>query len=103
MGRLGALLAMWDNTENPWLTEHAFGGVDLVAEFASQDPKEVRRRLRALPKEGRRVVLPVKKEKRERLEELVALVRSEEPLEKSLGAWGRSVGLEEDSPLGVGA
>ena len=103
MGRLGALLAMWDNLENPWLTEHAFGGVDLVAEFAWQDPKEVRRRLGALPKEGRRVVLPVRKEKRERLEELVALVRGGEPLETRLGAWGKSVGLEEESPLGVGA
>ena len=101
MGRLGALLAMWDNLENPWLVEHAFGGMDLVAEFASQDAKEVRRRLGAIPKEGRRVVLPVKMAKRKRLEELVALVRGEEPLEKGLGAWGRSVGLEEDSPVAV--
>ena len=45
----------------------------------------------------------MRKEKRERLEELVALVRGGEPLETRLGAWGKSVGLEEESSLGVGA
>jgi len=93
MGRLGSLLAFWSNIRSPWFRDHVLPGVNLWEVFAQQDPEEVRRRILALPREGRRprVLLPRGEKARECLESLVELVAGDEPLEPRLSEWMASV------------
>lgn len=93
MGRLGSLLASWSNVRCPWFRDHVLSGVNLWEVFVGQDAGEVRRRILAMPREGRRprVVLPRGEKGRERLEELVRLIAGEGPLEPALSAWVTSV------------
>lgn len=102
MGRLGSLLAFWSNARCRWFVERVLGEVNLWEEFARQDPEEVRRRLHALPKEGRRPRVEVPRGKsRERLEALVKLLSDEGPIESGLTAWALSVGaLPHEAPVG---
>ena len=94
MGRLGSLLAFWSNMRCPWFRDHVLPGVNLWEAFVGQDPKEVQRRILALPREGRRprVVLPRGEKARKCLESLVKLVTGNEPLEPQLNQWMASVG-----------
>jgi len=95
MGHLGSLLAFWSNTQCPWFAQHVLPGVNLWEVFAGQDSEEVRRRLEALPREGRppRVEAPRGKAG-ERLERFVKLLTSRGPIEPGLTAWAVSVGAE---------
>jgi hypothetical protein len=101
MSQLGSLLAFWSNARCPWFVETVLTGVNLWDEFARQDAEEVRRRLTALPQEGRRPRVEVPRRKAgERLEALVRLLTSEDPIEPGLTAWAASVGaLSEDEQL----
>ncbi|MGI0129941.1 MAG: hypothetical protein ACREEC_07315 [Thermoplasmata archaeon] len=93
MSRLGSLLAFWSNARCSWFAERVLAGGNLWEEFAQQDPEEVRRRLLALPKEGRRPRVEVARGKAgERLEALVKLLTTEGPIEAGLTAWAASVG-----------
>ena len=100
MSSLGALLAFWSNARSPWFVEHVLTGVNLWEAFARQDPEEVRKRLLALPKEGRRPRVEVPRGKAgERLEELVKLLTSAGPIEPGLTAWAASIGaLPPEAP-----
>ncbi len=94
MGRLGALLAFWSNARCRWFVEEGLVGVNLWEAFTQQDPKEVARRVQALPREGHRPRVAVVAGKRqERLEALVQLLSGMTPLEPGLSAWAASVGL----------
>jgi hypothetical protein len=103
MGRLGSLLAFWSNVRCPWFRDHVLSGVNLWEVFVGQDAGEVRRRILAMPREGRRprVVLPRGEKGRERLEELVRLIAGEGPLEPALSAWATSVAPTPDQEGGV--
>ena len=70
MGRLGSLLAFWTNMKCPWFRDHVLPGVNLWEVFVGQDAEEVQRRVRALPREGRRprVLLPRGEKARECLD-----------------------------------
>lgn len=92
MGRVGSLLAMSSNLGCPWFLESVLTGVDLLGEFARQDPGEVHRRMRALPREGRRPCVPVSAGKRQEvLQALVDLVEGASPLDLGLRSWARVV------------
>jgi hypothetical protein len=54
IGRLGSLLAFWANMKCPWFWDLVLPGVNLWEAFVGQDSEEVHRRVRALPREGRR-------------------------------------------------
>ncbi|MGA9840313.1 MAG: hypothetical protein WBS16_07790 [Thermoplasmata archaeon] len=93
MGRLGSLLAFWSNARCRRFVEEGLAGVNLWEAFARQDPREVRRRLHALPREGHRPKVGVPAEKRqERLEAWVQLLEGASPLEVGLKEWAASVG-----------
>ncbi|EQD35508.1 hypothetical protein B1B_16913 [mine drainage metagenome] len=71
----GALLAFWANVRCPWFVEHGLKGVNLWEEFARQDPGEVARRMEALPKEGRRPRVELRRGKEEgQLEEFLRVL-----------------------------
>lgn len=101
MSRFGSLLAFWSNARCPWFVERILGEGNLWETFARQDAGEVRRRLLALPKEGRQPKVEVRRGKAgERLEALVKLLTSEGPIEPGLTAWAISVGaLPEDATV----
>ena len=102
MGRLGALLAFWSNARCRWFVAEGLVGVNLWEEFARQDPKEVTRRLRALPREGHRPRVAVTAGRRQdRLEALVQLLDGVAPIEPGLSAWAASVGLDASSRRAV--
>jgi hypothetical protein len=103
MGRLGSLLAFWSNIRCQWFRDHVLPGVNLWEVFARQDCEEVRRRIRALPREGRRprVLLPRGEKARECLESLVKLVAGKEPLEPHLSEWMTSVSPPQEEMGGV--
>ncbi|MGI0053302.1 MAG: hypothetical protein ACRECR_03460, partial [Thermoplasmata archaeon] len=93
MSRMGSLLAFGSNARCAWFAERVLAGVNLWEVFARQDPQEVRPRLLALPKEGRRPRVEVARGKAgERLEALVKLLTNEGPIEVGLAAWAASVG-----------
>lgn len=95
LGEFGALLAFWSNARCRWFVEEGLTGVNLWAEFARQDPGEVRRRLAALPREGCRPRVAVPKKKvAERLEAFVRLLTGPAPLEPALAEWAASIGSE---------
>lgn len=74
MGELGAVLAYWSNARCERFVREGLADVNRWEAFARQDPKEVRRRLMALPREGRRPRVMVARGKAEgRLAELVEL------------------------------
>lgn len=54
IGRLGSLMAFWANMKCTWFRDHVLPGVNLWEAFVGQDSEEVQRRVRALPREGRR-------------------------------------------------
>ncbi len=89
MGLLGSLLAFWSNARCPWLIEEGWKGLNLWEAFANQDPQEVRRRMLALPKEGRRPrVLWRRAEETEELAgELLRVLQGEGRLESGLSRW----------------
>jgi len=90
MGLLGALLAYWSNVRNPWFIEHGLTGVNLRTVFARQDPEEVRRRMDALPREGRRPSVPVSPRCRGKaLEKALAILKGNGNLLGQLDAWAR--------------
>ncbi|EQD77235.1 hypothetical protein B1B_01174 [mine drainage metagenome] len=103
MGRLGSLLAFWSNMRCEWFRDQVLPGVNLWEEFARRDPEEVRRRVCALPREGRRprVVLPRGEKARACLESLVKLVAGEEPLEPHLSKWMESVSPPPGEVTGI--
>ena len=89
----GALLAFWANVRCPWFVEHVLKGVNLWEEFARQDPEEVARRIEALPTEGRRPRVELKKGRaEERLEGFLRALRGPGPVESNIMAWAVSVG-----------
>ena len=93
MDAQGMLLAFWANVRCPWFVEHVLRGVNLWEEFARQDPGEVARRLVALPKEGRRPRVELRRGKEEgQLQEFLRVLRGPGPLEPGLTAWAVSVG-----------
>ena len=94
----GPLLAFWSNVRCPWFVEQVVPGVNLWEEFARQDPGEVNRRRKALPKEARRprVELRWGREK-EQLEGLLQVLQGPGPLEPGLTAWAISVGCSPPS------
>jgi hypothetical protein len=100
MSRLGSLLAFWSNARCPWFVDHAVSEVNLWEEFARQDAGEVRRRLRALPTEGRRPRVEVPRRKAgERLEALVKLLTGDGPIQAGLTSWAASIGaLTPETP-----
>lgn len=103
MGRLGALLAFWSNARCRWFVEEGLVGVNLWEAFARQDPKEVARRLRALPQEGHRPKVAVgTRQRQERLEALVQLLSGSSPLEPGLSVWAASVGFAMPAQEGEG-
>ncbi|MGI0067574.1 MAG: hypothetical protein ACREB9_04010 [Thermoplasmata archaeon] len=90
MGLLGTLLAYWSNVRNPWFIEQVLGGVNLREVFAKQDPEEVRRRMRELPRAGRRPSVPVSRKRRARaLERALTILKGEGDLVGQLGEWAR--------------
>ena len=89
----GALLAFWANVRCPWFVEHVLAGVNLWEEFARQDPEEVARRIEALPAEGRRPKVEVKRgREEEQLEGFLRALRGPGPVEPKFMAWAVSVG-----------
>jgi hypothetical protein len=101
MNRVGALLAMVSNQRNPWFLETVLAGVNLAEEFARQDAREVRERLRKLPEEGRRPKVRVPQGKHPKfLGELRDMVLSEGPLEGKLEAWAHSVKADQSEGVG---
>ena len=98
MDAYGPLLAFWSNVRCPWFVEQVLKGVNLWEEFARQDPGEVSRRIAALPREGRRPRVELRKGKeREQLEGLLQVLRGPGPLEPGLTAWAISVGCSPPS------
>ncbi len=96
----GPLLAFWSNVRCPWFIDHVLAGVNLWEEFARQDPKEVARRIKALPREARRPRVELRRGKeREQLEGFLQVLRGPGPLEPGLTAWAISVGCTP--PLGA--
>ena len=94
----GALLAFWSNVRCPWFVEQVLPGVNLREEFARQDPQEVTRRLKALPREARRPRVELRKgRERSRLEGLLQVLRGPGPLEPGLTAWALSIGCSPPS------
>ncbi len=93
MGRLDSLLACCANMRCPWLRDYVLPGVNLWEAFVRQDSEEVQRRVRALPREGRRprVLLPRGEKARECLESLVKLVTGKDPLGPRPSEWMASV------------
>lgn len=102
MGQIGALLAFWSNARCRWFVEQVLPHVHLWDVFAHQDPEEVRRRLRRLPREGRRPRVEVGRGKAgERLEAFVKLLQGEGSMDPHLTAWAVSVGaLPEEVSIG---
>ncbi|MHB8351521.1 MAG: hypothetical protein ACYDFT_02340 [Thermoplasmata archaeon] len=89
----GPLLAFWNNVRCPWFIEQVAPGLNLWEEFARQDPKDVARRMAALPKEARRPRVELRRgREREQLEGLLQVLRGPDPLEPGLTAWAISVG-----------
>ncbi len=100
MGEMGSLLAFWSNARCERFVREGLAGVNLWEAFAQQDPREVRRRMAALPREGRRPRVTVARGKAEgRLAAFVELLNGSGPLEPRLSAWGASVGSEGLQPL----
>ncbi len=94
----GALLAFWNNVRCPWFVEQVLKGVNLWDEFARQDPGEVTRRLKALPREARRPRVELRRgREKEQLEGLLQVLRGPGPLEPGLTAWAISVGCSPPS------
>ncbi len=88
MGLLGSLLAYWSNVRNPWFIEQGLEGVNLRVVFARQDPEEVRRRMWALPREGKRPSVPVSRRCRGKaLEKAFAILKGEGDPVAQLDAW----------------
>lgn len=93
MGELGSLLAFWSNGRCERFVGEGLAGVNLWEAFTQQDPREVRRRMAALPREGRRPRVMVTRGKAEgRLAAFVELLNGSAPLEPGLSAWAASVG-----------
>ncbi|MGI0131323.1 MAG: hypothetical protein ACREEC_14425, partial [Thermoplasmata archaeon] len=89
----GSVLAFWNNVRCPEFVEHGLNGVNVWEEFARQDPGEVARRIQALPKEGRRPRVELRKGKEEtQLEGFLRVLRGPEPLEPALTTWATSIG-----------
>ena len=99
MGEMGSLLAFWSNARCERFVREGLAGVNLWEAFAQQDPREVRRRMAALPREGRRPRVMVARGKAEgRLAAFVELLNGSGPLEPGLSAWAASVGSEGLQP-----
>lgn len=97
MGRVGALLAWSSNLRNRWFVGEVLPGVNVAEEFAQQDAAEVRRRLRELPREGRRPKVEVKRgTERKHLERLRELMVGEGPVVAGLKAWASEVNACEE-------
>ncbi len=94
----GALLAFWNNVRCPWFVDRVLKGVNLWEEFARQDPGEVARRITALPREGRRPRVELRKgREKEPLEGWFQVLRGPGPLEPGLAAWAISIGCTSPS------
>ncbi len=90
MGLLGSLLAYWSNVRNEWFIEEVLNGVNLREVFARQDVEEVRRRLSALPREGRRPCVPIAPRcRREALERALTILKGSGDVTAELGAWAQ--------------
>ncbi len=97
---MGSLLSFWSNARCERFVREGLAGVNLWEAFAQQDPREVRRRMAALPREGRRPRVMVARGKAEgRLAALVELLNGSGPLEPRLKAWAASAGSEGLQPL----
>lgn len=95
MGRLGALLAYWENLTNPWFIEHVLPGVNLREVFARQDPAEVQRRRKALPWEGKRPCVQIRPRSREgALRRAFAILKGSGDIDTQLAGWLREEELE---------
>jgi len=91
MERVGEHLAVWSNATNPWFVENALCGVDLVAEFAQQDPKLVLQGLLDLRRKAWRGRLPVENKAREGLlDRFVELAQAGAPRE-AFSSWADEV------------
>jgi hypothetical protein len=110
--KLGPLVVQVDVTvveEGPATgrAQHALTGAmlsaeQMEAENVGQDAGEGRRRILAMPREGRRprVVLPRREKGRERLEVRVRLIAGEDPLEPTPSTWATSVAPTPDQDGG---
>lgn len=65
MGEMGSLLAFWSNARCERFVRQGLAGVNLWETFAQQAPREVRRRMAALTREGRRPRVTVARGKAE--------------------------------------
>ncbi len=94
MEHLGSLLAYWENLTNPWFIDHVLTGVNLREVFACQDPKEIQRRRKALPWEGRRPCVRVAPRCREgSLKRALSILKGRENIGEELDDWVREEGL----------
>ena len=90
MGLLGSQLAYWSNVRNRWFIEQVLEGVNLREVFARQEAEEVRRRLRELPREGRRPSVPISRKGREKvLERALAILKGNGDPVAQLDEWAR--------------
>jgi len=94
MGLLGSLLAYWSNMTNPWFIETVLTGVNLREVFARQNPEGVRRRMWALPREGRRPCVPISPRCREEaVTKALAILKGGGDILDQLGRWAPGEGL----------
>lgn len=97
--RLGSLLAYWENLTNRWFGEQVLEGVNLREVWAQQNPEEVRRRIRALPWEGRRPCVRVSvKRRRKVLEKALTILKGPGDIPGQLDRWAREE-LSEVAPV----
>jgi hypothetical protein len=90
MGLLGSLLAYWSNVRNQWFMEQVLEGVNLRKVFAQQDAGEVRRRLEALPREGRRPCVPITPRcRREALAKALSILKGSGDVTVQLAKWAQ--------------